>query len=232
MSAPDLERFELVVFDWDGTLVDSTRAITEAIRASAADLGLQVPSRERASHVIGLGLLDAIHHAVPDLPRARVPDFVERYRHHFLKEDALLRPFEGIPDLLAELSTMGIALAIATGKSRAGLNRALEQTAWTRHFLSSRCADEGAPKPDPWMLRDLCEELGVEPARAVMIGDTTHDLRMAAAAGAPAVAVSYGAHPVEELLALAPAACVHSVDQLRLWLLPRLGGVPGGALAG
>lgn len=215
-------RFELVVFDWDGTLIDSTAAITEAIRSSAADLGLPVPSRERASHVIGLGLLDAIHYAVPELPRARVPEFVERYRHHYLKEDAGLRPFEGIPELLAELSTLGATLAIATGKSRAGLNRALAQTEWTRHFTTTRCADEGAPKPDPWMLRDICEEVGVEPARAVMIGDTTHDLRMAAAAGATAIAVAYGAHPLEQLRALAPAGCVESVPQLRGWLLPRL----------
>lgn len=221
------ERFELVVFDWDGTLIDSTGAITEAIRSSAADLGLPVPSRERASHVIGLGLLDAIRYAVPELPRARVPDFVERYRHHYLKEDASLRPFEGIPELLAELSTLGATLAVATGKSRAGLNRALAQTEWASHFVTTRCADEGAPKPDPWMLRDICKEVGIEPARAVMIGDTTHDLRMAAAAGASAIAVAYGAHPLDDLRALAPAGCVESVWELRGWLLPRL--APGAA---
>jgi len=229
LSELPVQRYDLIVFDWDGTLVDSTRAITEAIRSSAADLGLPVPSRERASHVIGLGLLDAIHHAVPDLPRAQVPVFVERYRHHYLKEDAHLLPFDGIPELLAELSALGVILAIATGKSRAGLNRALGQTEWTRHFATTRCADEGAPKPDPWMLRDVCEEVGVEPLRTVMIGDTTHDLRMAAAAGSHAVAVSYGAHPVHELLALEPAACVDSVPQLRQWLLPRLAaGLRGG----
>jgi phosphoglycolate phosphatase len=113
-------------------------------------------------------------------------------------------------------------LAVATGKSRAGLNRSLLQTGWARHFATTRCADEGVPKPDPWMLQDICEELGIEAGRAVMIGDTSHDLRMARAAGASAVAVTYGAHPVEELLACEPSACLDSVAQLRAWLLPRL----------
>jgi len=215
-------RFELVVFDWDGTLIDSTRAITDAIRLSAADLGLPVPTRERASHVIGLGLLEAIHFAVPKIAREQLPAFVERYRVHYLREDAHLQPFDGIPALLAELEAAGVMLAVATGKSRAGLNRALEQTGWKRHFLTTRCADEGAPKPDPWMLLDICAELATEPARAVMIGDTTHDLGMAAAAGATAVAVTYGAHPQAELRARAPAACVGSVAELRSWLVPRL----------
>lgn len=229
MSDSRAGRFDLVVFDWDGTLIDSTGAITEAMRASAADLGLPVPTRERASHVIGLGLLDAIRYAVPTLEHGRLPAFVDRYRHHYLKEDATLRPFDGIPELLAELAALGAPLAVATGKSRVGLERALSQTAWGGHFATTRCADEGLPKPDPWMLLDICEELGVEPSRTVMIGDTTHDLRMAASAGAPAVAVTYGAHPHDELHALAPAAVLASVAQLREWLLARVGAVGPGA---
>ena len=213
---------DLVVFDWDGTLVDSTSAITDAICLSAADLGLPVPTRERASHVIGLGLLEAIHYAVPQIQRAQVPAFVERYRHHFLKRDEYLMPFDGIPELLSELAAGGVQLAVATGKSRAGLNRALVQTGWGSLFATTRCADEGAPKPDPWMLRDICEELDIDPTRLAMIGDTTHDLRMAAAIGATAVAVGYGAHPVPELQACAPAALVDDVAGLRAWLLPRV----------
>ncbi len=220
--------FELVVFDWDGTLIDSTHAITEALRASAADLGLPVPSRERASHVIGLGLLDAIHYAVPTIAREQMPAFIDRYRVHFLRRDAELQAFDGIPQLLAELQAAGAWLAVATGKSRAGLDRGLLQTGWRAHFLSTRCADEGAPKPDPWMLDDLCEEIGVPPRRAVMIGDTTHDLKMAAAAGAASVAVTSGAHPAADLRACAPAACVDSVAELRAWLLPRLAGRAAG----
>jgi len=231
MSEPASHAYDLVVFDWDGTLIDSTGAITEAIRSSAADLGLPVPSRERASHVIGLGLMDAIRYAVPSLDAAQVPAFVDRYRHHYLKEDERLRPFDGIPALLAELASLGATLAIATGKSRAGLSRALTQTSWGRHFTTTRCADEGTPKPDPWMLRDICDEVGIAPARTVMIGDTTHDLRMAHSAGAFAVAVTYGAHPPDELRALAPAACVETVAQLREWLLGRVP-QPGGPVRG
>ena len=127
-----------------------------------------------------------------------------------------------MPGLLADLADSGAWLAVATGKSRAGLNRALDQMGWTGKFLTTRCADEGLPKPDPWMLRDICEELDIDPTRLVMIGDTTHDLRMAAAIGATAVAVGYGAHPVPELQACAPAALVDDVAGLRAWLLPRV----------
>lgn len=214
-----LRRFRLVVFDWDGTLIDSTAAIVHALRASAADLGLPVPSRERASHVIGLGLFEAIRIAVPSIEREQLPEFVVRYRHHYFAVDGRLEPFEGIPQLLGELVDVGAWLAVATGKSRAGLDRALEQTGWARHFLTTRCADEGAPKPDPWMLRDICEELGVDPARAVMVGDTTHDLGMARAAGAGAIAVTYGAHPRGELQAEPSLAMVDSIAELRATLL-------------
>lgn len=219
--------FDLVVFDWDGTLVDSTHAITDALLESAADLGLPVPTRERASHVIGLGLLDAIHYAVPTIRREQVPAFIDRYRVHFLRRDQQLKAFEGIPALLEELQGTGVWLAVATGKSRAGLDRALVQTGWNRHFVSTRCADEGAPKPHPWMLEDLCEELDIAPGRTVMIGDTSHDLKMASAAGCTGVAVGYGAHPLDELLACAPATCVDSVGQLRDWLLPRMAPADG-----
>ena len=168
------QRFRLVVFDWDGTLIDSTAAIVHAIRAAAADLGLPVPSRQQASHVIGLGLFDAIRHAVPVIDRAQVPAYVERYRHHYLRRDADLEPFDGVPGLLADLADSGAWLAVATGKSRAGLNRALDQMGWTGKFLTTRCADEGLPKPDPWMLRDICDELGLGASETLMVLSLIH----------------------------------------------------------
>lgn len=216
------QRFRLVVFDWDGTLIDSTAAIVHAIRASAADLGLPVPSREQASHVIGLGLFEAIRAAVPIIERERMPAFIERYRHHYLRHDPDLAPFDGVPQLLGDLADSGAWLAVATGKSRVGLNRALDQMGWMGRFLTTRCADEGAPKPDPWMLRDICDELGIGAAELVMVGDTTHDLGMARAAGAAAIAVAYGAHPRDALEAEPALAIVDTVSELREALLARV----------
>ena len=216
------DRYRLVVFDWDGTLIDSTAAIVRSIREAAADLGLPVPSREQASHVIGLGLFEAIHAAVPAIEREQMPAFVERYRKHYFSVDGQLVPFEGILPLLAELDDRGAWLAIATGKSRAGLDRALEQMRWAGRFLPTRCADEGAPKPDPWMLRDICDELGVDAGETLMVGDTVYDLGMARAAGAGAIAVTYGAHPRDELESRAPLAVVDTVAELRTALLGRL----------
>lgn len=220
----DLPSVDLVVFDFDGTLFDSTHAITRAIRAAAVDLGLPEPSRERASHVIGLGLADALRHAVPELTADQVPAYIERYRHHFFRTQGQLVPFPGIETLLDALEARGMPLAIATGKSRVGLNRSLDQISWTRRFLTTRTADEGEPKPHPWMLRDIGEETGVEPHRMVMVGDTTHDLDMARAAGAHAVAVTYGAHPVDRLEQAQPTALVHDVRGLEQVLMAMLPG--------
>jgi len=214
--------YSLVVFDWDGTLMDTTGAIVHAIRQSAADLGLPVPSLKRAAHVIGLGMLDALHHAVPELPRERIPEYLERYRVHFFSRDAELVAFEGIVGLLESLARTGTWVAVATGKSRAGLNRALEQTGWSRYFVTTRTADEGAPKPDPWMLEDICEELGVPAGETVMIGDTTHDLSMAAAAGVDGIGVTYGAHPRVDLAQCASIGLVDDVRGLSDLLLPRV----------
>ena len=230
-----MRRYDLVVWDWDGTIVDSVGAVTDAIVGAAADLGLPVPPRERARWVIGLGLLEAIHHAVPTIRREQVPAFVERYRVHYLRRDAELPVFAGITDLLRGLDASGVPLAVATGKSRVGLNRALVQTGLGPRFAATRCADEGAPKPDPWMLRDLGESLCTDPSRMVMIGDTTHDLEMARSAGASSVAVLYGAHDAEALRAAGPDAAVETVAALADWLaracaVPRslLGPAPGG----
>jgi len=213
-----MRRFDLVVWDWDGTVVDSTAAIADAITGAAADLGLPVPTPAQARWVIGMGLLEAIHHAVPAIRREQVPAFLERYRAHYLRRDAELKVFDGIAEVLRGLDAAGVPLAVATGKSRVGLNRALVQTGLGPRFLSTRCADEGAPKPDPWMLRDLSEVLQIPTERMVMIGDTTHDVGMAQAAGSASVAVLYGAHDPESLAAIGPDAIVATVPALADWL--------------
>ncbi len=215
-----LEQFDLVVFDWDGTLVDSTAFIARSIQAAAADPGLAVPSRERALHVIGLGLADALARAVPELPPQRMMEFAARYRVHYFAGEAEVVLFDGVRELLADLRRHGATLAIATGKSRAGLDRALAATGLAGQFAASRCADETHPKPHPAMLLELGERLLVEPARMLMVGDTTHDLQMAAAAGAAAVGVTYGAHPREQLAALQPLRLADSTPALHQWLIP------------
>lgn len=210
-------RFELLVFDWDGTLLDSAAAIVAAIRAACSDLGVAAPADERARHVIGLGLHDALRHVAPDLPEERYPQMVERYRHHYLACDHELRLFDGVAELIGELSRAGFLLAVATGKSRHGLERALRLSGLGAHFHASRCADECFSKPHPQMLDELLEELSVERERALMIGDTTHDLQMAKNAGVASLAVAYGAHPPEALDVLEPLARLHDVKELHAW---------------
>ncbi len=211
-------RFELLVFDWDGTLLDSAAAIVEAITAACRDLGLPPPPAERARHVIGMGLYDALRHALPELPESRYPQLVERYRHHYLARDHELQLFAGAAELIAELSAAGFLLAVATGKSRLGLERALRHSGLGPFFHASRCADECFSKPHPQMLEELLDELAVAGERALMIGDTTHDLQMARNAGVAALAVAYGAHPVAALDAMRPLACVQELAELAAWL--------------
>ena len=212
-------RYELLVFDWDGTLIDSAQTIVACIQAACRDLGLPVPDDARASHVIGLGLQDALSYAIPGLPRDDYARVVESYRKHFLARDSDIPLFPGTWAMLAELRDHGHILAIATGKSRVGLARALVNTGLQSFFAAARCADQCASKPAPDMIRELMEELGVDGANTLMIGDTVHDLQMAANAGVHAVGVSHGAHPRRELVALAPLACVESIDELTRWLI-------------
>lgn len=210
-------RYELVVFDWDGTVIDSPAAIAECMQAASRDLGLTVPPLERATHVIGLGLHDAMKIVAPDLPGERYPEYIAAYRRHFLAREDRMPLFAGMRELLQRLSRTR-TLAIATGKSRRGLERALDATGVRELFSASRCADETSPKPHPAMLMELMQELAAEASTVLMIGDTSHDMEMARAAGVDGVAVTYGAHPERELAACGPRGCVASVDALERWL--------------
>jgi phosphoglycolate phosphatase len=211
-------RYSLIVFDWDGTLMDSTVGITASIQEAARDLGLAAPDRERASHVIGLGLIEALRAAVPELPQERYAEFAEAYRRHFRARQDDMALFPGVREMLEELRARGHRLAVATGKSRRGLSHQLGLTGLGELFSASRCADETSPKPHPAMLIELMRELAVQRHELVMIGDTSHDLGMAQSAGVDAVAVGYGAHPLEALSAWNPCASVSSVLELRQWL--------------
>ena len=212
------KKFDLIVFDWDGTILDSTGAIVHAIQAACLDLGLPAPSADTARHVIGLGLADALRYAAPQLSESEVPQIVARYRHHYLAQDHGLCLFDGIAALIDQLHAAGYQLAVATGKGRSGLDRALLHSGLGRYFVSSRCADECFSKPHPQMLEELMVELGCVPERTVMIGDTAHDLLMARNAGVPALAVTYGAHPESSLRELNPLQCLGDVEALAGWL--------------
>lgn len=210
-------KYELIVFDWDGTILDSPAGIAESIRASCGDLGLEIPPLERASHVIGLGLPQLMREVAPALPPERYGEFVEAYRRHFRSREPAMQLFPGMRELLGELSSRTL-LGIATAKSRRGLERALDATGLRPHFRASRCADECHPKPHPAMLLELMEETKKNAKNMLMIGDTSHDLEMARAAGVEALAMTYGAHPEQGLRACGPLGCFSSVDQLREWL--------------
>lgn len=212
------KRFELIVFDWDGTLMDSTGAIVASIKAAARDLGIEPPSDERANHIIGLGLIDALRHALPDLPSERYQDVALRYRQHYMARDHELLLFDGAEALIDELAEAGYMLAVATGKTRKGLDRAFEVSGLGSRFHASRCADECHSKPHPQMLEQLMDEFGVGPEATLMIGDTTHDLLMAKNAGVAALGVAYGAHPRESLEAQSPLFCAADVAELAGWL--------------
>lgn len=211
-------RFDLLVFDWDGTLMDSTAVIVKSIQSSCRDLGLPVPDDARAGHVIGLGLKDALTYAVPELATADYPKMAERYSHHFRSHDNQMAPFGGVDTMLRDLADAGFMLAVATGKSRAGLDRVFNSTGLGASFIASRCADECFSKPHPAMLLELMDQLGVTPARTLMIGDTTHDLQMAINAGVAGLGVTYGAHPKPQLEELRPLATVNHIGELASWL--------------
>lgn len=212
-------QFDLIAFDWDGTLFDSTAIIARSIQAAVKDVGGTVPSDHQASYVIGMGLMQALAHAAPDVPHDRYPLLGERYRHHYEQHQSDISLFDGVLPLLAELKQRQHWLAVATGKSRRGLDEALRSVELQGLFDGSRTADETAGKPSPVMLLELMREFGVEPERTLMIGDTTHDLQMAVNAGCASVGVSYGAHEPGAFEALAPRFVANSVAELEIWLM-------------
>ena len=211
-------RFDLIVFDWDGTLFDSTKLIARCIQAACADVGTTVPSERDASYVIGLGLDDALRHAAPELPPARYRELGERYRHHYMASQDDIVLFDGTLEMLQALKRRNHWLGVATGKTRRGLDEALQHAELRGLFDATRTADETANKPDPLMLHELMRELGAAAERTLMIGDTTHDLQLAANAGCVSVAVGFGAHEHEALAAFAPLHVAHSTGELASWL--------------
>lgn len=211
-------QFDLIAFDWDGTLFDSTALIVHAIQAACSDVGLPEPSRDQAAWVIGMGLADAMAHCAPTATPQQVQRLTERYRHHYLAKQNEVTLFDGTVPMLHALRQRHHWLAVATGKSRRGLDDALASTTLAGLFDATRTADETRSKPHPQMLMELMREFGVPAERTLMVGDTTHDLQMAANAGVPAVAVGFGAHSADTFTGFAPLAVLHSTAELAQWL--------------
>ena len=217
-----MKHYDAVIFDWDGTLMDSTHSIIESIQLASADLGLPVPPAMRASWIIGLSLETGLYKAVPELTAELMPRFLERYRHHFFQRDTSIKMFDGAVAMLDSLRERTISISVATGKSRAGLDRVLKAVNLTHYFNTTRCADETQSKPDPQMLHEIMWELDLTPENVLMVGDTTHDIYMAHHAGMDSLAVTYGAHDVPTLEKSEPTVIVESVPEMREWIFGRL----------
>lgn len=212
-------KFKLLVFDWDGTLMDSEARIVACVEAAVEDIGLPSPGREAIRNIIGLGLREAVHSLFPDADDHLHLDIAERYRSHFFsttESPSVL--FQGAREVIETLYNEGYLLAVATGKGRSGLDHALEVTELRDFFHTTRCADETFSKPHPEMLHQIIEEMGVLPRQALMIGDTEYDLQMAANAKVPALGVTYGVHERERLMRHKPLACLCQVTDIPPWL--------------
>lgn len=220
---PPGKQYRAVIFDWDGTLLDSTHHIVGALLGACRDLGLREPSREEAGWVIGLSLQAALYRLVPELGADRVDDFVDRYRTHFMALQHEMHLFEGQAQLLRDLSAGGSVLGVATGKSRRGLDDSIRRLGLQEVFRATRTVDEARGKPDPDMLLQLLAELGLDPAAVLMVGDTTHDVLMAQAAGVDSLAVAYGAHAASLLESARPTALAATVPDMQAWIRARVG---------
>ncbi|MFO1379613.1 MAG: HAD-IA family hydrolase [Chitinivorax sp.] len=212
------KRYDLLVFDWDGTLMDSTASIVRAIQLAFRDMDKPVPSDDKARHVIGLGLADAMRYLDPELDADDVRQVVDCYRHYYLSRDHEIELFAGVREALQRYRQQGFWLAIATGKSRMGLDRALQHSGLGELFDVSRTADETFSKPHPAMLEQIIDYTGSDPRRTLMIGDTSHDLLLAQNARADGFGVSYGAHPRHELEQYQAVSIADSFAELDAWL--------------
>ena len=212
------KQFDLLIFDWDGTLMDSAGVIVDSIQRACEDIGLPTPSERASRQIIGLGLVQALQTLLPGLPADDYPRLVERYRHHYFGRDEQIPLFEGVASGLRQLREQGFQLAVATGKSHAGLSRALASSGLGAWFAATRCADQTHSKPHPAMVLELMDELGADPASSLVIGDTSHDLLMASNAGVASLGVTYGAHEPEDLHPHAPLALMDSFAEVHAWL--------------
>lgn len=222
MSIPVSTPMKVAIFDWDGTVVDSVEHITDCLHFASTHIGFPALAREQYRNIIGLGLVEALRSLYPQITPDQMQDMRQAYSHHFMSTSAShQRAFQGIPELLRSLKEAGIYCAVATGKSRKGLDLALDASGLSDHFDLTRCADETRSKPDPAMLQEILTEFDLPAHSAVMIGDTSYDMEMAQRISMPAIGVKWGVHPPQTLAAYSPAAIVDSADELALALKQR-----------
>lgn len=211
--------FKLFIFDWDGTLIDSTYQITSSLQRAFQALGLTPPSDEQARWVIGMSLNNALYHLAPNLPEDLIPDFIDQYKQFYFHPENQTKLFDGARAMLENLKSKGALLAIATGKSRYGLNRVLEEQGLATFFDCTRTAEETASKPNPLMLEEILEVLNTPVSQAIMIGDTSHDIRMAQQLHMYNIGISHGAHDLHELQDCHANEIVSNIPELHQRLL-------------
>lgn len=212
-------KYDLVVFDWDGTLMDSEARIVACMQAAMRETGLPLLDAGAIRHIIGLGLYEAVSALYPQAVDDDLQRLMKAYRHHYLVVDnSPMTLFEGVAEVVRTLRERDIMLAVATGKSRAGLARALDESGIESYFYATRCAEETCSKPDPMMLNEIMLDLDVAPSRTLMVGDSIYDLQMAANAKVDALAVSYGVHHCDQLREHKPLGCIDTLPQLLEWV--------------
>lgn len=210
-----MQHYKLVVFDWDGTVMDSVGRIVSSMRSTAKDLGLSMPSDEQVKNIIGLSLPEAIRLLFPGCDDETVTKVKSRYNDHYVHIDTTPTPlFDSAEELFTALLSQDKLLAVATGKGRNGLDRVMNLSSTTSYFHTSRCAQECQSKPHPEMLHQILDELEILPSEAVMIGDTVHDMAMAKNAGVDRIGVTFGVHDRNELCEYQPVAIVDSLSEL------------------
>ncbi len=218
-----MTQYQCIIFDWDGTLMDSAQKIATCLQSSASDVGLPVPSLQSAKNIIGLGLEDSMRTVFGDLPPEKIQELIGRYRHHFLYENQVPQPmFQGVKQGLQRLQQTGVFLCVATGKARRGLDRVLTQEVMHDYFVYTRCADEARTKPHPQMLLDILEHLAIDKHKMLMVGDTSYDMEMAGGASIDAVALGHGVHSRQRLLDSGAQSVFNDFAELVEWLEPRV----------
>ncbi len=218
-----MKKYRCIIFDWDGTLMNSLQKISESVRSAAIDVDLPVPTDAQAKNIIGLGLNDSMMKLFGDIGTEKISQVVERYKHHFVHQNKTEQPlYKGVLDGLEELSQSGAFLCVATGKARAGLERVLNAESMHDFFIYTRCADESRTKPHPQMLLDTLDYLALDKRDCLMVGDTEYDMQMADHAGIDGLGISHGAHSEDRLIKANALHVVSDFSELMEWTLPRI----------